>query len=207
MEILHIEQSKYHADSFLVYLDTGEKFRVFRSMLREFDLYEGRRLSPGEYEGIRAACECSEVEDLARSILRERPMNKQELTLRLREHGVGRELAEATAIYMEQTKALDESKFAAMLVQHYASRCYGPEKIKEEFFLRNVDFSLWDEALKAMPSVAETIDRKLPTLLEGKAVTEKLLARARAHLLKRGFPYADIEAGIARYLLAHGQSS
>ena len=57
---------------------------------------------------------------------------------------------------------------------------------------------LWDDALESLPDPAETIDRFLESKLRGRTLDEKEKKRLSDALLRRGFSWSDVKAGLNR---------
>lgn len=206
MRVVNIQQSLYHSDSFLVFLDSGEKIRTFKSVIDEFGIYIGREFTADEVEYLRLASNTDSAEALAAEIASRRPISKRELKRRLMDESIPEEIAEATAIRFDTQKYISDLEFAIFIVKHYSARGHGVEKIEDELFQRNIAFELWEEAFKYCEPPGEMIDRIVSRKLAGKIVDASEKAKTIDFLKSRGFRIEDINAGLDRYLAGKDSS-
>jgi regulatory protein len=96
---------------------------------------------------------------------------------------------------------LDDAAFARRWVVQRASRGYGATRLRNELRARGVAPSLIEAALAALPddgvldSARATARRRLAAL--SRAPGERLAARLRDHLMRRGFP-ASVVSRVVR---------
>lgn len=201
MRITDIVQSKYHMDSFLIFLESGEKIRTFKSVIAEFDIKIGKEFTYEEIEYLRIASNTDTAEALAAKIASLRPISKSELKRRLTDEGIPEEIAEATVIRFDSQNIISDLKFAILLVQHYSNRGCGIDKIEDELLQRNIDLELWGEAFKHYAPPGKTIERIMERKLNGKILDTHERTKMKDFLLSRGFNIEDINAGLDRYLV------
>ena len=159
MRIASVKPSQRKKGRFLVELEDGRILRVTEEELLRFSLREGMELDGGELEALEASAKASAARTAAANIIGSRPLSKRELTRRLVRKGAAEEDAGAAADWLEETGAVNDREYAAMLVRHYAGKGYGKARIREEMHRRGVDRELWDEALEELPDQSETLDR------------------------------------------------
>lgn len=95
---------------------------------------------------------------------------------------------------------LDDSAYAKALARHYTAKGYGPYKIKDEFYRRQVPREDWEEALAAGGTPPETwisdfLSRKIQDP-EDPAQIKK----ASDALVRRGFSWHTASQAVTRFL-------
>ena len=132
-------------------------------------------------------------------MLGERPLSRRELTRRLVEKGETPEHAQAAVDWLEELGALNELEYARSIVRHYTARGYGAQKLRQEFQRRGVPREIWDQALEEQSDPVDRVVSFLEKKLRGQTQDPKLLKRATDALLRRGFRWEEIRAGLSRY--------
>lgn len=199
MRIASVKPSQRKKGRFLVELEDGGILRVTEEELLRFSLREGRELDGGELEALEASAKASAARTAAANIIGSRPLSKRELTRRLVRKGAAEEDAGAAADWLEETGAVNDRAYAAMLARHYAGKGYGKARIREEMRRRGVDRELWDEALEELPDPAEILDRLIQKKSGGDLRDRKELKRISDGLLRRGFAWGDVKDALRRY--------
>ena len=131
-------------------------------------------------------------------MLDKRDYARQELINKLMEKGEAEADAEEVTDRFVELGIIDDERYSALLVRHYAAKGYGASRIKTELYRRGISKDLWDTALEEMPEQDDTIDRFLQVKLKGN-VEEKLIKRATDALLRRGFSWDEIKSALIRY--------
>ena len=131
-------------------------------------------------------------------MLDKRDYARQELINKLMEKGEAEADAEEVTDRFVELGIIDDERYSALLVRHYAAKGYGASRIKTELYRRGISKDLWDTALEEMPEQDDTIDRFLQVKLKGN-VEEKLIKRATDALLRRGFSWDEIKSALMRY--------
>ena len=136
----------------------------------------------------------------ALSLLERRDYGSEELCAKLVEKGAGPDEARAAVRYMVRVGFIDDERYAAMVVRHYAAKGYGVGRVREELRRRKLDRELWDAALAELPEPDETVDALLRAKLRGKAADRDTIRKAGAALVRRGFTWEAVKAATDRYL-------
>ncbi|MCI9506909.1 MAG: regulatory protein RecX [Oscillospiraceae bacterium] len=184
----------------MVELEDGRILRVTEEELLRFSLREGMELDGGELEALEASAKASAARTAAANIIGSRPLSKRELTRRLVRKGAAEEDAGAAADWLEETGAVNDREYAAMLVRHYAGKGYGKARIREEMHRRGVDRELWDEALEELPDQSETLDRLIQKKCRGDLSDRREVKRVSDSLLRRGFSWSEVKEALRRYM-------
>ena len=123
----------------------------------------------------------------------------KELIGKLVQKGETPEDAQAVVDRFVELGVVDDEKYGAMVVRHYAAKGYGAARIRTELNRRGVPRELWEQALEQMPQQEEAIDRFLQSRLKGEA-GQKEVKRVTDALLRRGFSWEEIRSALNRYL-------
>ena len=141
-----------------------------------------------------------ETRKKALSLLERRDYGSEELCAKLVEKGAEPDEARAAVRYMVRVGFIDDERYAAMVVRHYAAKGYGVGRVREELRRRKLDRELWDAALAELPEPDETVDALLRAKLRGKAADRDTVRKAGAALVRRGFTLEAVKAATDRYL-------
>ena len=111
-----------------------------------------------------------------------------------------RETAEDVANWLEELGYLDDAQYGRTVAGHYASKGYGPSRIREELYRRGVSRECWDAALEDLEGPEEAIDAFLEKKLRSAEPSDrKALKRAADALVRRGYRWEDVHAGLRRW--------
>ena len=141
-----------------------------------------------------------ETRKKALALLDRRDYGSEELCAKLVEKGAEPDEARAAVRYMVRVGFIDDERYAAMVVRHYAAKGYGVGRVREELRRRKLDRELWDAALAELPEPDETVDALLRAKLRGKAADRDTIRKAGAALVRRGFTWEAVKAATDRYL-------
>ena len=141
-----------------------------------------------------------ETRKKALALLDRRDYGSEELCAKLIEKGAEPDEARAAVRYMIRVGFIDDERYAAMVVRHYAAKGYGVGRVREELRRRKLDRELWDAALAELPEPDETVDALLRAKLRGKAADRDTVRKAGAALVRRGFTWEAVRAAADRYL-------
>ncbi len=195
-----LEPSRHVRGRFLVWFEgESEPLKVTENEVVAFALSQGRTLEEEELSRLKEAGGLSSAKARGARMLGERPLSRRELTRRLVEKGETPEHAQAAADWLEELGALNELEYARSIVRHYTARGYGAQKLRQEFQRRGVSRELWDQALEEQSDPVDRVVSFLEKKLRGQTQDPKLLKRATDALLRRGFRWEEIRAGLSRY--------
>ena len=131
------------------------------------------------------------TKSLAFRYLDRRDYSVRELTDKLTEKGVSPEEAEECCQWLCSLHLLDDERYAALAVRHYAAKGYGVNRVRQELQRRGVPRELWDAALEEMPEDTDTLESLAAARLRG-ADDRKAVTRAANALIRRGFPPSEV---------------
>lgn len=199
-KIEKLEPSKHVRGRFLIWIE-GERdpVKVTENEVLSFALYQGCELEEDQWQELVKAGAASSARALGAKLMGERPRSRRELIRCLREKGADQEDAEAAADWLEELGALDDLEYARGIVRHYESRGYGVQRLRQEFQKRGIPRELWDEALEEQTDPVDRVVDFLERRLRGEDPDPKTLKRTTDALLRRGFRWEEIKAGLSRY--------
>lgn len=197
MRVDRVEPSRHKKGRVLVFLEDGACLKITEQELLDFGLRSGDELDEGTLSRLRAAAGVSNVKASAADLIGKRAMSRRDLERKLQEKGATQAEARYAAEWLEAIGALDDGEYAALLVRHYSQMGYGPARVREKLREKGIPRELWEDALAAMPDPAEAIDAFLQAKCRGE-LDQREKKRLSDALLRRGFAWPDIRAGLAR---------
>ena len=198
MRIERIEASKRKRGRVLVFLEDGACLKITEQELLDFGLRSGDELDEETLKRLKDAAGVSNVKATAADLIGQRAMSRRDLERKLQEKGASEAESRYAAEWLEAIGAIDDADYATLLAQHCARQGYGPQRVREKLREKGVPRELWDDALESLPDPAEAIDRFLESKLRGQEPDEKMKKKLADALLRRGFFWPDVRAGLNR---------
>ena len=198
MRIERIEASKHKRGRVLVFLEDGACLKITEQELLDFGLRKDDDLNEEILNRLKDAAGVSNVKATAADLIGKRAMSRSTLEKKLKEKGASETEARYASEWLEAIGAINDADYAVLLAQHCARQGYGPQRVREKLYEKGVPRELWDDALESLPDPAETIDRFLESKLRGRTLDEKEKKRLSDALLRRGFSWSDVKAGLNR---------
>jgi regulatory protein len=198
MRIERIEASKHKRGRVLVFLEDGACLKITEQELLDFGLRSGDELDEETLKRLKDAAGVSNVKANAADLIGKRAMSRRDLERKLQEKGASEAEARYASEWLEAIGAINDADYAVLLAQHCGRQGYGPARVREKLYEKGVPRELWDDALDSLPDPAESIDRFLEHKLRGNPLVEKEKKRLSDALLRRGFSWSDIKAGLNR---------
>ena len=134
----------------------------------------------------------------ALSLVEKRDYSRRQLIGKLTEKGATDEEAAEVADWLCELGVIDDERYAALVVRHYARKGYGQRRIREELYRRGVDRSLWDGALSQLGETDGSVYGLLSNRLRGSR-EPKDLERAANYLLRRGYSREEVRGALEHY--------
>lgn len=138
-----------------------------------------------------------EAKARALALLDKRDYSRKMLIDKICEKAISTADAEEVADWLCSLGVVDDSRYAGMIVRHYAARGYGQRRIVQELYRRGIAKELWDTALEEMPETDESIEKLLSRKLKGDFSPENR-KKAAAAARRRGYGWEDIRAAMER---------
>ena len=141
-----------------------------------------------------------EVRKRALRLLEKRDYSRKMLLDKLTEKGAEESDALAVVDWLCEIGAVNDARFAELIVRHYAGKGYGVRRIRDELFRRGIGRALWEDALSSMPDTDGTVYRLLSGRLRGTECAPEDVQRVRNALLRRGYSWDEIRCALERYM-------
>lgn len=187
-----------------VALDDGSEVKVTLGVIAELRLFVGRELEDAELEQLRVSAARALCRTRAVELLSYRPMSAKELRDKLVQKGEDESVAQAAVQWLCENGLLDDSRYAGMVVRHYAGKGYGAGRIRQELNRRGVPRELWEDALAELPEGNDKLDRFLSSRLKDPSDRSQV-QKISAALYRRGFSWEEIRAALARFRADFGE--
>ena len=224
MKIEKLEPSKHKRGRWLVWLDDASIVRIGEGDVVSLGLYAGKELTDAEGEALAAAGEQSRLMERAVGLLSMRPMSRKELLDKLctpprtrrekypydklddtpdrllleAQREALRERAEGVADRLTDLGLLNDGEYARTVVRHYAAKGYGPRKLRDELYRREVPREYWEEAMEERePDGDQVLELARRKLREGEPTRENL-KKVSDYLARRGYGWEEISAALDR---------
>lgn len=200
MSLTITEIKQTHGERYVLVMDDGSVIKTTVSVVADYALSAGRRLSADELGEIAGRSRTERAKLRALRIISARPMSCRELYDRLVEKGESERDAAFCVEHLLNLHFLDDADYAAMTVRHYAAKGYGPRRIRDELYRRKVPKELWDDALEQLPEQDGEIDRLLEKRLRGVDPGDRAaIKKAGDALARRGFSWQEVRQAIERW--------
>ena len=198
MRIERIQASKHKKGRVLVFLEDGACLKITEQELLDFGLRPGDNLDDRRLGQLKEAAGVSNVKAAAADLIGKRAMSRRDLERKLQERGANQVEARYAAEWLEAIGALNDADYAALLARHCAGLGYGPARTREKLREKGVPQELWEEALAELPEAAGQIDSFLERKLHGRCPDQRERKRLADALLRRGYSWGDVRAGLNR---------
>ena len=185
-----------------VCLDDGTEIRSTLAAVTELRLFIGRELDDAALHELRRESARSLGREKALELVSQRQMSRKELIKKLRDKGFDEETAETCADWIAERGLIDEERYAAAIVRHYAAKGYGEGRIRQELLRRGLPRELWDGALETMPEGHDKLDRLIAAKLKDPHDREAV-RKLSAGLYRRGFSSEEIREALERCRAAY----
>ena len=187
MKIESISQKSDRAGQYYVKLSDGTTLRLYPQTVAEFHLYAGREVEAEELEALR--------QENAR--LSAAAVSTRDLERRLRRKGETEADAQAAVAWMQDLHLVDDLDTARQLVRRGLARGYGPGRLRQMLYEKQIPRELWDQVLEDLPEPDEAITAFLDRRLSPEPDRRELQKTIDA-LLRRGFAWQDIRRCLSR---------
>lgn len=196
------ELCEYKGDTFLVELDGERNCYVNGSVVSEFGLEKGQRITGAELDAVKSADVLRKAKKRALYLLGERLMCRGELLAKLTKT-YGAEVAEEAAEYACELGYVNDEAYAPKLAEYLIKRKrWGVRRARLEMLHRGLDRELVENTLADIPE--DEIDEELTALVE-KKYSQKVQdrddrRRTIAALARRGYDFGAIKRCIDAFL-------
>ena len=184
---------------FKLHFSDGTTTKVERSVVADCGLYSGMELSEDDMERLAQTQQAASAKARAVRIVSATAVSEKELRRRLRQKGEDAAQADAAVDWLKELGALDDGALAKRVAQQAYAKGYGPDRIRQALYQKNIPQEYWDEAMAGLEDNPDAIDRFLRQRLNGAAPDQKEKQKITDALRRRGFGWEAIRQGFRRY--------
>ena len=180
----------------VVFADEAE-VKSTLGVVTELRLFAGKKLDDRDMKALIRDSRRALMREKALELVSQRQMSARELSRKLRDKGADEETADYCVQWILERGLIDEERYAAAIVRHYAGKGYGEGRLRQELQRRGVPRELWEDALAQMPEDTSKLDRLVASKLrdpEDRDAVRKL----SASLYRRGFSGEEIREALER---------
>ncbi len=181
-----------------VVLEDGTAVPSTLSAVTELRLFSGKELDEAALSELQRLSRRSLARERALAILSHRPLSCRELRNRLLEKGEDEDSADYCVEWLLEHGFLDDARYAAMVVRHYAAKNYGNGRIRAELGRRGIDRDLWDGALCEAPAPDGKLDGFIASRLKDPGDPDQVRKISNA-LFRRGYSWEEIRGALRRF--------
>ena len=181
-----------------VVFEDGTEIRSSLAVVTDLRLFAGKDLDEEQLRELRVLSRRSLARDKAVEYLSHRPMSCKELRDKLLEKGEEEAVADYCVQWLLEQGFLNDARYAAMVVRHYAAKNYGAARLRQELGRRGIARELWDEALSEAPEPDEKIDGFIAARLKDPDDRAQIQKVSNA-LFRRGYGWEEIRDALRRY--------
>ena len=173
--------------------------QVSESVVASFALYGGMELEAETLTALQEAAALAAWREKAGRLLTARMLSSGQLAEKLTAKGATEEQAAQVVAWAQDIGLLDDSAYAKALARHYTAKGYGPYKIKDEFYRRQVPREDWEEALAAVEPPEAWISDFLSRKIQDREDPAQI-KKASDALVRRGFSWHTVSQAVTRFL-------
>ena len=166
-------------------------------VVTELRLFSGKELDDREMEALIRDSRRALMREKALEIVSQRQMSAKELSRKLRDKGADEETADYCVQWILERGLIDEERYAAAIVRHYAAKGYGEGRMRQELIRRGVPRELWEDALEQMPEDTTKLDRLVASKLRDPDDRDAV-RKLSASLYRRGYSGEEIREALER---------
>ena len=181
-----------------VVFEDGTEIRSSLAAVTDLRLFAGKDLDEGQLAELRALSLRSLARDRALEFLSRRPMSCKELRDKLLEKGEEEAVADYCVDWLCGQGFLNDERYAASVVRHYAAKNYGAARLRQELARRGVPRELWGEALKEAPEPDDKLGSFIAARLKDPQDRAQIQKISNA-LYRRGYSWEEIRDVLRRY--------
>lgn len=197
MRLESIADSPDRAGRYLVTFSDGKTLKLYPQTVSDCGLFPGQELTQEAYEALLDAAGSFAARMRAVRIVSASSVSKRDLEQRLIRKGEDPGHAKEAVAWMEELSLVDDRETARQIVARGIARGYGPARVKQMLYEKQIPKSLWEEALADFPDQEEEILSFLRGRLRPGA-DQKERKKAIDALLRRGHSWSAIRRCLDR---------
>lgn len=197
MRLESISASPDRAGRYLVTFSDGKTMKLYPQTVSDCGLFPGQELSQEAYAALLDAAGGFAARMRAVRIVSASSVSKRDLEQRLIRKGEDPGHARDAVAWMEELSLVDDRETARQIVARGIARGYGPARVKQMLYEKQIPKALWEEALADFPDQEEEIMSFLRGRLAPGA-DQKERKKAIDALLRRGHSWSAIRRCLDR---------
>lgn len=198
-EITQLTEQTHDSDRISVFIDEEFAFGVHKDLVLKHSLHTGRVLSVDEQRALIEADQVIKAKQRALNYLAHKPRTKTEVRRKLRRNDVPAVVIDQVIDRMVELGYLDDQSYAQEYVRRrFASKGYGPIRIRSELKKRGIDRHLAETAIEEEFAEVDVVEaareaaEKRWARLSGEEDPRKRRDKLYRHLKRRGYTYDTI---------------
>lgn len=202
-EITKLTVQKNNPDRVSVFIDGEFAFGVHQDLVLEYRLRAGRELTPGEQQALVEDDRVAKAKSRALDYLAHKPRTETEVRRKLRQNEYSEPVIESVVERLQELSYLDDAQYAEQYVERrFASKGYGPVRIRQELRKRGIDRHLAETAVadffeeeSTLAAAREKAQKRWPRIAR-EDDPRKRRDKLYRYLKRRGYTYDTIRVVI-----------
>ena len=179
----------------LVIFADGTSKKYLPNVVADQGLFPGMELTEAALAELEKANSAASAKQRAVRIISAAGVSKRDLERRLTQKGESPEDAKNAVSWLEDLNLLDDAETARQIVARGVSRGYGPERIRQMLYQKQIPKKLWEEALENLPDMSDALTDFLRKRL-GEEPDEKAIRSAAQAAIRRGYSWSEVRSAL-----------
>lgn len=202
-EITKLTVQKNNPNRVSVFIDGEFAFGVHQDLVLEYRLRAGRELTPDEQQALVEDDRVAKATSRAFDYLAHKPRTETEVRRKLRQNEYSEPVIESVVERLQELSYLDDVQYAEQYVERrFASKGYGPVRIRQELRKRGIDRHLAETAVadffeeeSPLAAAREKAQKRWPRIAREED-PRKRRDKLYRYLKRRGYTYDTIRVVI-----------
>ena len=179
----------------LVIFADGTSKKYLPNVVADQGLFPGMELTDAALAELEKANSAASAKQRAVRIISAAGVSRRDLERRLTQKGESPEDAKNAVSWLEDLNLLDDAETARQIVARGVSRGYGPERIRQMLYQKQIPKKLWEEALENLPDMSDALTDFLRKRL-GEEPDEKAIRSAAQAAIRRGYSWSEVREAL-----------
>lgn len=179
------------AGRFWAQFSDGTRLGLYRQTVEEWGLFPGMELSEEQLARLEQQAGAMSAKMRAVRIVTASNVSRRDLEQRLVRKGENPEQAREAVDWMEQLNLVDDAETAKLIAQRCAARGYGPARLKQMLYEKQIPREYWEDVLADYPCQDEEMEKFIRSKLPQHPDSTQI-RRVTEALLRRGHSWADV---------------
>ena len=179
----------------LVIFADGTRKKYLPNVVADQGLFPGMELTDAALAELEKANSAASAKQRAVRIISAAGVSKRDLERRLTQKGESPEDAKNAVAWLSDLNLLDDAETARQIVARGVSRGYGPERIRQMLYQKQIPKKIWEEALENLPDMSDALTDFLRKRL-GEEPDEKAIRSAAQAAIRRGYSWSEVREAL-----------